>query len=393
MGPLTPDDPGDIVAAMTVPARSSADAAAALVRAGVEIPAPEQIYIAADVDLDRIAPGVTLYPGTRLHGARTYLGPRSVVGSEGPAVLHDAVFGERAEIASGYVKGAVLLAGAKLGANAHVREGTLLEEEASTAHAVGLKQTVLLSFVTLGSLINFCDALMAGGTSRSDHAEVGSGFIHFNFTPWGTSGDKATPSLFGDVVDGVFLDQARIFLGGAGGAVGPRRVGFGAITAAGNVVRKDVAADQLVSEPAPTLQRPSRGPSKSRVATVREPNAAFVGELAALRAWYREVRIGRLGDAAPAAVRIPAAAAVPVIDACIAERLKRLGALVDEHGGAWRAPAIAAEPPCPIALRREPAEHVAWVRSVTPDERAALRGWLGEIAADVGARVAAAAGG
>ena len=77
--------------------------------------------------------------------------------------------------ASGFAHGAVLLDGASLGANAHARPGTLLEERASTAHTVGLKHTLLLSFVTLGSLINFCDCLMAGGRSRRDHSEVGSG--------------------------------------------------------------------------------------------------------------------------------------------------------------------------------------------------------------------------
>src|SRR5690606_1997997 len=129
----------------------------------------------------------------------------------------DSALARGAAVASGYVEGAVLLREAKLGANAHVRPGTLLEELASTAHAVGLKQTVLLAYVTLGSLINFCDCLMAGGTSRSDHSEVGSGFIHFNFTPWGERGDKATPSLIGDVVRGVFLRERRIFLGGLAG--------------------------------------------------------------------------------------------------------------------------------------------------------------------------------
>src|SRR6185436_10422934 len=122
------------------------------------------------------------------------------------------------------------------------------EEEASTAHAVGLKQTILLSFVTLGSLINFCDLLMAGGTSREDHSEVGSGFIHFNFTPWGRSGDKATPSLIGDVTAGVFLRQPRIFLGGLSGIVGPQKVGFGSCTVAGQVLRREVPPNRLVGD-------------------------------------------------------------------------------------------------------------------------------------------------
>ena len=110
-----------------------------------------------------------------------------------------------------------------MGPGAQVREGCLLEEEANGAHCVGLKQTILFPFVTLGSLINFCDCLMAGGTSRKDHSEVGSSYIHFNFTP---DGDKTTASLFGDVPRGVMLDQPPIFLGGQGGAVGPVRAGL-----------------------------------------------------------------------------------------------------------------------------------------------------------------------
>src|SRR6266702_573447 len=101
---------------------------------GVRMPDPAQVFIDKGVDPARVDPTVTLHPGTRLHGRRTFLAAGAAVGSEGPATLVDCVFGEGASIASGYAKGAVLLRAAKLGANAHVREGTLLEEEASTAH-------------------------------------------------------------------------------------------------------------------------------------------------------------------------------------------------------------------------------------------------------------------
>ena len=117
-----------------------------------------------------------------------------------------------------------------------MREGTILEEEASIAHTVGLKQTILFPFVTLGSLINFCDCLMAGGTDRKNHSEVGSSYIHFNFTP---NQDKATPSLIGDVPRGVMLNQRPIFLGGQGGMVGPVRLDYGITVAAGTILRKD----------------------------------------------------------------------------------------------------------------------------------------------------------
>jgi len=98
---------------------------------------------------------------------------------------------------------------------------------------LGPKQTVLMSFVTLGSLITFCDCLMTSETSRKDHVQIVSGYIHFSFTRWGKSSDKATPSLIGDVSREVFLREYRIFLGGMAGLVGPALVGFWAIAGAG----------------------------------------------------------------------------------------------------------------------------------------------------------------
>ena len=73
--------------------------------------------------------------------------------------------------------------------------------------------------------------------------------------PWGKSGDKATPSLIGDATAGVFLRQRRIFLGGQAGMVGPRVVGYGSMTGAGQVVRRDVNTGQLSIQVARALDQ------------------------------------------------------------------------------------------------------------------------------------------
>jgi len=352
---------------------------ARLVRQGVRVVDPRQTFIDADLDPRRVDPTATLHPGARLGGARTFVGPGAVVGSEGPAVLVDAVLGEGAAVASGYVEGAVLLRGARLGADAHVREGTLLEEEASTAHAVGLKHTVLLAYVTLGSLINFCDVLMTGGTSRRDHSEVGSGFIHFNFTPWGRAGDKATPSLVGDVVHGVFLDQPRIFLGGAGGMVGPRTVGYGSVVGAGQVVRRDVPAGRLVVAPPPEIDEPAREPRARRIDWVRGQNAQYIGQLVALREWYRQVRVARLPDpSGPDHRAVVTREAIATLDVCIAERWSRLRGFLEEHGRTLLPIEEGPSPPCPLAAgpAGEDLDHVAWVRRLSAAEVDLGKAWL-----------------
>jgi UDP-N-acetylglucosamine/UDP-N-acetylgalactosamine diphosphorylase len=320
-----------------------------------------------------------LHPGTRLHGSRTWLGAGAQVGTEGPATVVDTVFDEAATIASGYVNGAVLLKKACLGANAHVRPGTLLEEEASTAHAVGLKQTLLLSFVTLGSLINFCDCLMAGGTSRKDHAEVGSGYIHFNFTPWGKSGDKATPSLIGDVPRGVFLRERRIFLGGTGGLVGPAQVGFGAVAGAGQVVRNGIEEGHLVIQAPRGLDRPVEMSRLDPILPRATKNIRYIGNLFALRAWYQKVRL----PSTPRARTPVMEAAIALIEGCIEERIKQLGRFLEERGAKTPSFSMQTPLPCPLRVTESVEDHVAWVKALTDEEVAIGVTWLETIVESV----------
>lgn len=359
----------------------------ALVAQGVEIVDPRQTYVAPDVSLARVCSGVVLHPGTRLCGPRTFLGPGAEVGVEGPATLVDAVLGARARVDAGHVEGAVLLSGARAGWGAHLRPGTLLEEQASTAHCVGLKHTILLSFVTLGSVINFCDALMAGGTSRKDHSEVGSGFIHFNFTPWGERGDKATPSMAGDVVHGVFLRERRIFLGGAGGMVGPLSVGYGSVTAAGQVTRRPVGDGRLVFQDMRRLDRPFARGAVDKLEPRLMRNIDYIRQLVALRAWYRHVRLARLPPGAehdPARTVIEAA--LETLTLCTEERVRRVESFAREREGTLAALRLDAEvSPCPLPVTSdEPhVDHITWVQGLDDAQVEAGVAWLSEIAAGV----------
>jgi hypothetical protein len=359
---------------------------AELLARGVQIVDPRQTYVDASVLPERIHAGAVLHPGTRLCGARSFLGPHAELGREGPVTAIDCVLGERARIDGGYANNAVLLRGASAGSAAHLREGTLLEEEASTAHAVGLKHSILLSFVTIGSLVNFCDLLMAGGSSRQDHSEVGSGYIHFNYTPWGARGDKATPSLLGDVPRGVLLRARRIFLGGSGGMIGPRQVGFGAVAGAGQVLRRDVPEDRLVIQTLRERERPFPhgviDPAESRAAH----NIRYIGELLALRAWYSEVRLRRApDDRAHEHVRVVTREALATLDLCLAERQARYAAFLRERHVDTPPPGLHREHPCPLVLHAAVpyTDHVAWVQNLADSDVAALSAWLADIVRDV----------
>jgi len=272
------------------PKSRSADRAAELCKRGVAIPNPLAVEIGPEVELDHISSrGVTLYPGCRIAGEKTVISAGVTLGKEGPVTVEDCQLGPAVELKGGYFSKSTFLEKASMALGAHVREGCLLEEEANGAHCVGIKQTILFPFVTLGSLINFCDCLMAGGTSRKDHSEVGSSYIHFNFTP---DGDKTTASLIGDVPKGVMLNQPPIFLGGQGGMVGPLRVGYGNTVAAGTILRRDVVEEnKLVFGKAITGElfdkKPNSYPSISRVVGA---NILYLANLAALEQWYRHVR-------------------------------------------------------------------------------------------------------
>jgi len=344
---------------------------------GVTILDRRQVYLDEAVDLSRVRAGAVLYPGTRLIGSSTFVGARAKIGVEGPAVLENTVIGENAEVASGYLKDSVMLRDTRVGPNAHIRVGTLLEEEASTGHAVGLKHTVLMSFVTLGSLINFCDGLISGGRSRREHTEVGSGFIHFNYTPRGHTGDKATPSLIGDVPHGVFLRQPRIFLGGLSGIVGPQKVGFGSLTLAGQVIRREIPPNRIVGEAARSIDKEFQALNQfpSRVLKL---NLEYIGQLAALQAWYRHVRLARIPTCSEYdGLRIVTRAAADLLSVSIDERVQRLRQFLDERGLATP-PLPSRIPPCPLRIDKSIpfVDHVDWV-SRLPDTDVQLgSSWL-----------------
>ncbi len=298
----------------------------ALLAKGVDIPNPLTIDVGPEVDLDRISgDGVTIYPGCRIYGATTVISAGATLGAEGPVTVDGCRLGPGVQLKGGYFAGSVFLAGASMGLGAQVREGTLLEEEANGAHCVGLKQTILFPFVTLGSLINFCDVLMAGGTSRKDHGEVGSSYIHFNFTP---DGDKATASLFGDVPRGVMLNQPPIFLGGQGGAVGPVTTGYGTVVAAGSVLRDDVPDDGMLvmGKALPGVQRTLTPRAYRRLSRLVEHNLVFLASLIALEQWYVQVRrpFFEAQDLGP----LVCEGALEVLASARAERAKRLAAMV-----------------------------------------------------------------
>jgi len=298
-----------------------------LLKKGVKIPYPQGVEIGPEVNTDRISgDGVVIYSGCKIFGRSILILQGSKLGYEGPVTIENCQVGSQVELKAGFFRNAVFLKKSSMGSGSNVREGTILEEESSGAHTVGLKQTILFPYVTLGSLINFCDCLMSGGTSRKNHSEVGSSYIHFNYTP---NQDKATPSLIGDVPRGVMLNQRPIFLGGQGGLVGPCRLEFGTVIAAGSIFRKDELRPKrlLFEGMGKSGNIPFMPGTYYNIKRITVNNIIYIANLIALEHWYTHVRSKFLSDDFPEPLFY---GLKEKLDMAIAERIHRFKALTQK---------------------------------------------------------------
>ena len=293
---------------------------------GVIMPFPAGVVIGEDVDPGMIAPGVVIHPGCRISGKTTSIQAGTVLGSSGPVTLIDCQTGRDVELGGGFFSRSVFLDRSSVAGDAHVRDACILEEEAAGAHSIKLEHTVLMPFVTMGSHIDLCDCLMAGGTDRRNCSEVGSSFVHFNLTP---NRDRAAPSLLGDVPRGVMLGERPIFLGGQGGLVGPAVIEYGTVISAGTIIRGDITEGGKVvfdDHPRPAMRDFRPGIYWEITRRVRN-NLLFIANLVALRAWYVSVRSEFFGSGAIEQALLRGA--LEKIDMSLDERIRHLGEMAE----------------------------------------------------------------
>jgi len=224
-----------------------------LIEKGVNVPAPESVVVGEEVNLDNIESSVAVGPGTKILGAETMLGAGTEI--QGAAVIKNSLIGRNCSLAAGEYADSVLLDGCSTVGWARVRGHSAWEEQSNSAHNCDTKTTVLGYKITLGSLINFCNVLMLGGTNPSLEvgAEVGSGTINFNFLPFGpTVGALIKPSTVVGSIESPFLvcDGAPvryIFIGGHSSIITPVVIGLGTVIAAKTRVNPGIyGEDKLI---------------------------------------------------------------------------------------------------------------------------------------------------
>ncbi len=220
-----------------------------LIANGMSILAPESVIVGEEVKLENLEAGVVIGPGTKILGAETMIGAGTEI--QGAAIIKNSLIGRNCSLAAGEYADSVLLDGCSTVGWARVRGHSAWEEGSNSAHNCDTKTTVLGYKITLGSLINFCNVLMLGGTSPRLEvgAEVGSGTINFNFLPFGpTVGALIKPSTVVGSMESPFLvcDGAPTryaFVGGHCSFIAPVVIGLGTVVAAKSRINPGIYGD------------------------------------------------------------------------------------------------------------------------------------------------------
>jgi len=157
--------------------------------------------------------------------------------------------------------------------------------------------------------------------------------------------------------------------------------GFGTFTVAGQMVRSDIGDNRVHSEMARKIDAPWDFRRKGLIEPRAERNLEYIGHLAALRAWYAEVRKPLLSpEQMSSHLGQTLDAAIGVLDSGIDERTTRLQQFLSARNVVLpplRFPSLAC--PLQIAPHAGAHDHIAWVRSLSDDEVKLGTGWLQEI--------------
>lgn len=192
--------------------------------AGVTISDPASVWIDRTVTLEE---DVEVLPGTQLKGA-TAIARGAVVGPD--TTLTDCEVGPGARVSRTDGTLAVVGAGASVGPFAYLRPGTVIGEQGKVGTFVETKNTTLGAGAKVPHLSYIGDTVVGEGTN------IGAGTITANY-------------------DGVNKHRTEVGSHARTGShnvfVAPVRIGDGAYTGAGTVVRKDVPAGALAVNVAP----------------------------------------------------------------------------------------------------------------------------------------------
>jgi bifunctional UDP-N-acetylglucosamine pyrophosphorylase/glucosamine-1-phosphate N-acetyltransferase len=185
---------------------------------GVTIADPSSTYISAETVIGQ---DTIIYPGTIIEGACTIgsncrIGPYSFISA--------ASIADGAEIRHSYVTESQIAANVKIGPFAHIRPGSVLQENARVGNFSEVKKSV----IGRGSKVNHLSYI--GDAELGEDVNIGAGTITCNY-----DGVKKYRTVLGD----------RVFVGSNTNLVAPVRVGAGVLIGAGSTITENVPENML----------------------------------------------------------------------------------------------------------------------------------------------------
>jgi bifunctional UDP-N-acetylglucosamine pyrophosphorylase / glucosamine-1-phosphate N-acetyltransferase len=191
---------------------------------GVTVVDPATTWIDVEVELE---PDATVLPGTQLLG-RTTVARDAVVGPD--TTLTDVQVGAGAQVTRTHGTGSVIGAGAVVGPFSYLRPGTELGADGKIGAYVETKNA------QIGAHSKVPHLSYVGDATIGEHSNVGAGTIFVNY-----DGVAKARSVVGD----------HVRIGSDNAIVAPVRIGSGAYTGAGSVIRQDVPPGSLGINTAP----------------------------------------------------------------------------------------------------------------------------------------------
>lgn len=187
-------------------------------RAGVTVIDPASTWVDVQV---RLAPDVVLHPGTQLHGPTRVDGGAEI----GPdTTLADSEVGAGAVVVRTHGDGAVVGAGANVGPFAYLRPGARLGERGKIGTFVEVKNA------EIGAGSKVPHLTYVGDATIGEHSNIGASSVFVNY-----DGVRKQRTVVG----------SHVRTGSDNTFVAPVRIGDGAYTGAGTVVREDVPPGAL----------------------------------------------------------------------------------------------------------------------------------------------------
>ncbi len=200
-----------------------------LMAAGVTVLDPQATYVHAGV---RVGRDTVLHPGTVLEG-RTVIGDGCAIGPG--ARLTDAEVGNGATIVYSTVTASTVGEGSRIGPYSHLRPGVRLGRFVEVGNFAELKNATIGDRTKVHHMSYIGDATVGAGVN------IGAGTVTCNY-----DGRTKHHTI---IEDGAFIGSDTML-------IAPVRVGRGAVTGAGSVVRREVPQGGVaVGMPARVIRR------------------------------------------------------------------------------------------------------------------------------------------